>query len=99
MRLKEYLPIGSVVLLNNAKKKLVITGIMQISSNKEQAKVYDYLGVPYPEGYVGAESGFLFYHKDIQEVLYRGYTDDERRHFIEFMQNMIDQTEKTMSAE
>lgn len=48
--MKNLLPIGSVVLLKDATKKLVIIGILQV--NPSENKIYDYLGVPYPEGYV-----------------------------------------------
>ena len=46
--MKDLLPIGSVVLLKDATKKLVIIGVLQV--NAEQNKMYDYLAVPYPEG-------------------------------------------------
>lgn len=49
--MKDLLPIGSVVLLKDATKKLVIIGVLQV--NAEQNKMYDYLAVPYPEGYLG----------------------------------------------
>ncbi len=44
--MKDLLPIGSVVLLKDATKKLVIIGVLQV--NAEQNKMYDYLAVPYP---------------------------------------------------
>ena len=51
--MKNLLPIGSVVLLKDATKKLVIIGILQV--NPSENKIYDYLGVPYPEGYVSSD--------------------------------------------
>ena len=57
--MKDLLPIGSVVLLKDATKKLVIIGVLQV--NAEQNKMYDYLAVPYPEGYLGSDTilGFM----------------------------------------
>ena len=46
--MKELLPIGSVVTLQGTAKKVMIIGILQMQ--QESGKLYDYLGVPYPEG-------------------------------------------------
>ena len=74
------LPIGSVVLLRGAKKKLMVYGIRQ--TNTESKKEYDYIGVLYPEGNIGGKSQVMFNHEDIEEVFYRGYEDAERVEFI-----------------
>lgn len=84
----ELLPIGSVVRLNNGKKRLMVFGIGQI--NKEDGKTYDYIGVPYPEGNMGTGTQFLFNHHDIEEVSFRGYEDDERRMFVERLQGIYE---------
>ena len=80
MEIKDLLPIGSVVLLKNGRKKVMIFGIKQTdqSSNIE----YDYIGVLYPEGNMGEGSQFLFNHTDIDEFFFRGFENDEREHFI-----------------
>lgn len=79
---KELLPIGSIVLLKNADKKLMIYGIKQ-SGKQDDQREYDYLGVLYPEGNISEEYKFLFDHSDIQEICFRGFEDDERQTFIE----------------
>lgn len=66
--MKNLLPIGSVVILKDATKKLVIIGILQV--NPSENKIYDYLGVPYPEGYVGSDNNFLFNHSDINDIIF-----------------------------
>ena len=48
---KELLPIGSVVLLRDAMKKLMIIGIKPVKAD-EPDKMYDYIGVLYPEGFL-----------------------------------------------
>ena len=79
MEIKELLPIGSVVLLEGGEKKLMIFGVKQTANDEE----FDYIGVIYPEGNMGNDQGqFFFQHKDIKEVIFRGYEDDERENFI-----------------
>lgn len=81
--MKDLLPVGSVVLLKDATKKLVIIGILQV--NSEQNRIYDYLGVPYPEGFMGADNNFLFDHEDINDIIFTGYTNPEREGFMKVM--------------
>ena len=81
--MKDYLPIGSVVLLKEATKKLMICGRIQIC--EEQNTVYDYSGCLYPEGYMGASEMYLFNNEDIDRVYYLGMQDEEElkfRHYI-----------------
>ncbi len=94
MNFNELLPIGSVVILKNAIKRLMIFGVGQ--TNTADNKEYDYIGVMYPEGNMGEGSQYLFNHDDIQEVFYRGFEDDERDGFIERLQNFY---EKNKNAE
>ena len=82
MEIKELLPIGTVVLLKNAEKKVMVFGIKQTSTDGEEEE-YDYIGVMYPEGYLGGEYQFLFNHEDIGTIIYTGYEDDERKNFID----------------
>lgn len=84
-KVKDLLPIGSVVLLNDAEKKLMIYGIRQTDNNR--FKDYDYIGVLYPEGGVGQEMHFLFNHSDIKETFFRGYEDKDREAFIRGLSN------------
>lgn len=63
-----YLPIGSVVLLNEGNKRLMIFGIIQSEAENPSVE-YDYIGVPYPEGNMGDEHQYLFYHKDIKALI------------------------------
>ena len=78
----EYLPVGSVVLLEGGKKKTIIMGIPQMDAETPE-RVYDYLGVPYPEGYLGQGSSYLFDHSDIAQLVYCGYNDAERQGFMQ----------------
>ncbi len=79
--IEEYLPIGTIVVLLNGSKKLMIYGIIQSDQNHPEIQ-YDYIGVPYPEGNMGQEYQYLFYHKDISEIFFMGFQDIERQVFI-----------------
>lgn len=81
MNVRELLPIGSVIWLKDAERPLMIFGIKQ--SNLDTDEEYDYIGVLYPEGNMGTESQFLFYHKDIERIEFVGYETAERDAFIE----------------
>lgn len=74
------LPIGSVVLLNNGTKKIMITGFYSISAN-EPNKVFDYCGCLFPEGVISSEQNLLFDHKQIEKVCYIGFKNDEEKEF------------------
>ncbi len=70
-----YLPIGSVVLLKNGKKRVMVYG-RKVKANGEE-KVYDYLGCLYPEGALSSNDVILFDHDQIQLVYFIGFQDLE----------------------
>ena len=82
MNIKELLPIGTVVLLKNGKKRLMIAGIKQMDT-EDTSKEYDYYGVMYPEGHVGENFQYLFNHEDIAEIYFKGFEDEERERFLD----------------
>lgn len=69
------LPIGSVVLLKNATKPIMIFGYMQKSAVVPD-QMADYIGVPYPEGNLDIRAQFGFQMTDIAKVLFEGYRDE-----------------------
>lgn len=73
----KYLPIGTVVLLKNAEKRIMITGFCCINNNK----MYDYIGCLYPEGYITKDDVLLFDHKDIDKLYYMGFESEEDKEF------------------
>lgn len=81
MSINELLPIGSIVLLKDGEKKLMINGIKQTDASGD-GKEYDYLGVLYPEGHIGEQFQYLFNHEDINEVVFCGFEDEERMEFL-----------------
>lgn len=89
MKIEELLPIGTIVLLEDGEKRLMITGIMQ-SDVIEKGQQYDYLGILYPEGHIGDQFQYLFNHEDIKEIVFRGFEDAERVEFLEKLINMYE---------
>ena len=69
------LPLGTVVLLKNATKKLFIAGY-GVNDN-ETKKLFDYIGYSYPEGFIDPKLNFVFNKEDIDKVVYEGYKDKE----------------------
>lgn len=73
------LAIGSIVVLKNGYRKLMIIGRMQLQGKEE--RLWDYLGILYPEGYLGEGYTFLFNHDDIDNIIFEGYSDLEEDAF------------------
>jgi hypothetical protein len=71
------LPIGSVVLLKNSTKKVMIVGFVQGQADKPGV-VWDYAGVVFPEGYLGPDKTFLFNGDQIERIFAVGYQDEEQ---------------------
>ena len=92
----KYLPIGTVVLLKNATKKIMITGFCSIA-NGNKAAVYDYSGCLYPEGYLEQDKVCLFNHNQIDKIYYLGFRDEEEKSFKsklnDFIKNFNNQNE------
>lgn len=88
MNFKELLPIGSVVLLKDATKRLMIYGVGQTDQRDDVE--YDYIGVMYPEGNMGDGTQYLFNHSDISRIDFRGFEDSERTEFIDNLQALYE---------
>ena len=90
--INELLPIGSIVLLKGGIRKLMITGIKTVVK-EEPDTIYDYIGVLYPEGFIGDEGNFLFNNEDINDVIFKGYTNPEREYFMAFLDQKLSEIE------
>lgn len=60
--------IGTVVLLNQGKKELIITGKNVIRINEDNKK-YDYVAALYPEGFISDDYNIFFNHDSIAKVV------------------------------
>lgn len=86
------LPIGSVVLVGNSKKKVMIVGLYQ--KGGAEGKLWDYAGVVFPEGYIDPNKMFLFNNEQISQVYALGYQDAEQIAFKEKADTMIQELRK-----
>lgn len=72
---RNLLPLGSVVLLREGVKKIMICGRIQAKEGSDE--IYDYSGCLYPEGLVGPGSIFFFNDQDIDRLYFVGFQDEE----------------------
>ena len=80
--MKNYLPIGSIVLLKEGTKPVMIYGRKM---NDQEGNEYDYLACLYPEGYIDLEYTYLFNEENIAKVLFRGYVSSEDELFVKLL--------------
>lgn len=85
LRYEYLLPIGSIVKVKNVKKDQMIIGILQKGAAAPD-KMFDYAAVPYPEGLHTPLLNLGFDHKDIEEIIFRGYEDENRKAFLVLME-------------
>ena len=72
--MKTILPIGTVAQLQGAEKSLMIIGSLTTAADGTE---YDYIGVPFPEGFIDDETFFLFNNDDIEKVHFVGCVNAE----------------------
>lgn len=79
MNEKKFLPIGTVVMLNGGKKRVMITGFC--ASEREGDILYDYSGCIFPEGFISSDKTLLFNHSQIEKIFHMGLSDEEEKNF------------------
>ena len=72
---KDLLPLGSIVLLKDGNKRVMICSRVQVRAGDD--RIYDYAACLYPEGIIAPNSLFFFNHEDIQTVYFIGFQDPE----------------------
>ena len=82
--MERYLPIGSIILLKNADKRLMIYGRNQKDTGNDNIR--DYVGCVYPEGNIDLKHTYIFNHDQIEKVFFIGFQDTEE---IEFNKSLI----------
>lgn len=83
--IKDLLPIGTVVTLQGGVRKIMIIGVKTTIRDAPEV-IYDYIGVLYPEGFLGDEGNFMFNHSDINDIIFKGYNNPERENFLNFLE-------------
>lgn len=80
------LPIGSVVLLKNGTKRVMILGYMRYQAD-DGNHIYDYCGCTYPEGFISPDKTAVFDHSDIAQIYSLGYQNAQQ---IAFRQKLAE---------
>lgn len=86
--LNDFLPIGSIVLLKGAKKRLMICGRIQAEAGTN--KIFDYSGCLYPEGIININEMYLFQQEDIERIYFIGMQDEEEFAFRDYIKEQIE---------
>lgn len=76
---EKYLPIGTIVRLKEATKRIMVIGYCPIA---EDGRKFDYIGCLYPEGMVSPKESLLFNHEQIEALTFKGLIDDEQVKFM-----------------
>ena len=79
--IKKYLPLGSVVMMKEAKKPVMITGF-GAKSPETGEKIWDYMGCLWPEGVFSSNKTLIFDHNKIDKVFAIGFIDDEQKDYM-----------------
>lgn len=87
-RYDKVLPIGTVVLLNNAEKRLMIIGY-QRKTAADSEKIYDYCGCLFPEGFMTPKEAAVFDHEQIDRIIFMGLQNGPQIAFAEKLKNVI----------
>ena len=75
---EKYLPIGTIVTLKGATKRIMIIGYCPIT---EENKVYDYAACPFPEGVISSNESLVFNHNQIGIINNISIEDEEYNNF------------------
>ena len=89
--MKKFLPIGSVVLLKESQKRIMIVGVKQKEVNSD--KVWDYSACLYPEGILDPDKLYLFDADQIERLYFVGLQDGEGLAFLNKLNHLDDQAD------
>ena len=86
--MKNFLPIGSVVQLNNGVVKLMIINRFPLFNNEGTIGYFDYSACIYPTGNTDNQV-YFFNSEDINKIWFEGYIDDQERAMQEHFKSEI----------
>lgn len=89
--IEKFLPIGSVVILKNATKKIMVTGFCPVDGDNQ---LYDYSGCMYPDGIMSNDETLLFNHDQIDIIYFLGFRGEEEKVFQEKLKEILEEAKK-----
>lgn len=91
---EKYLPIGTVVMLKGASKRVMVTGFCTIKRDNKN-EIWDYTGCMYPEGTLASNQTCLFNHDQIEKIYYFGLIDEEEEKFkVQLNKLLVEEKER-----
>ena len=88
---KEFLPLGSIVILKKGEQKIMIIGRGSLYNNEGTIGYFEYSGCLYPIGQTDQNTLF-FNREDIGKVIFTGYMDSEETEFEKVLTQSIRST-------
>lgn len=86
---EKVLPIGTIVLLKDASKRLMIIGHCKYMGS-DTSKVYDYAGCSYPEGYISPDTTALFDHEQIDVIFSLGFRNELQYEYQQKLEKVLE---------
>ena len=87
--IKEFLPIGTICMLQNATKPIMIIGYLPMAHDTKQ--IYDYTACLYPEGVLSSDQTAVFYHNQIKEIIHLGFENEKSIDFRVKLQKAVEE--------
>lgn len=94
----DFLPLGSVVLLQGGTRKVMIIARGLNVKRDDDTYFFDYGGVLYPEGLTGDRMVY-FNHDGIVKVYFHGYADGEDDAILTALNEYIEKNPKLLRAD
>ena len=84
----EWLPLGTIVSVDDSNQKIMIIGRNQRDSNNPDIS-YEYSAVLYPQGLIDPKENLLLNLNQVKQIYYLGYSDDNNKQFEEFLNEYV----------
>lgn len=75
-----FVPLGTICSISGNNKKIMVIGYLY-NDFRSGLKTYDYLGIPFPEGFLLPNRLITFNKNDISNIEFLGYQDEEYKKF------------------
>ena len=96
---EKYLPIGTVVLLKNGEKNLMITSYLIFSAGEgDEKKMFDYGACTFPEGIIESDYAVGFNHDQIDKIIHMGLENEEQKAFNDILSKTDDEIKRRFLA-
>lgn len=89
------LPIGTVLYLKEGTGKLMILNRGSMIELDGEKQFFDYAACNYPQG-LDIENTFYFNEENIDEVVFKGYSDDDEKRFQKLYKDWMEVNKDTI---